>query len=234
MLKAYQVFSPKPFPEHLAIGSVLGWGFRRDNVNVFWGSGFMFNDEVVRSQPRKICAVRGPLSRKQLLAQNIDCPEIYGDPALLFPRYYFPEIKKKYSLGVIPHMWNENDDLLRKFSNDPEVKIIDIKSGIFNVVDEILSCEYIASNSLHGLIAADAYGVPSIWIDMTQDILGDGFKFRDYLASVGRDDNSPILLKNYKSSDEIIKKIPEYKINIDLDKLYNACPFKEISGTDLS
>ena len=34
-----------------------------------------------------------------------------------------------------------------------------------DVIDDICSCEYILSNSLHGLIVADAYGVKNLFCE---------------------------------------------------------------------
>lgn len=75
----------------------------RNQQTIVWGVGFMWENGRVPVKPKKVCAVRGPLSRQNLLRQGIDCPEIYGDPALLFPRFYNPDVQKKYKLGIIPH-----------------------------------------------------------------------------------------------------------------------------------
>ena len=54
-------------------------------------------------------------------------------------------------------------------------------------MDEVLSCEKIFSTALHGLIVADAYGIPNQWVEVDGRIGGDKMKFRDFLCSVGRD-----------------------------------------------
>ena len=85
----------------LCIGSIIE-GFT-DPYSIIWGSGAMHGRDVMQCSPKTVLAVRGPLTRKDLLSKGIDCPEIYGDPALLLPFFYRPKVKKQYKLGVVPH-----------------------------------------------------------------------------------------------------------------------------------
>lgn len=55
-----------------------------------------------------VTAVRGPLTRKVLIDAGYDCPEVYGDPAILLPRFFQPNIEKKFKLGVIAHFGHKN------------------------------------------------------------------------------------------------------------------------------
>ena len=210
-----------------AIGSVLE---RPNAINcghknlVVWGTGFISSQGKLKVKPKKICAVRGPLTRELLLKQGYNCPEIYGDPALLYPRFYHPEVQKKYKLGIIPHYVDKNDVLLRNFQNYRDILIIDIQSGIRNVVDQICSCEKIASSSLHGIIAADAYGIQSAWIKFSEGVKGNGFKFLDYFKSVGRTDKEALVIREDSSIDDILDAYYRYKLDLDLNELWNACP----------
>jgi len=204
---------------YVVIGSILTYADRNTNV---WGPGFISEYSRVKERPKKIYAVRGPLTRKILINQGIECPEIYGDPALLYPMFYKPHIQKKYSLGIIPHSAEKN--IFWSKYMDQDVLIIDIGSGINNVVDSICSCECIASSSLHGIIAADAYSIPSIWIKISDRVIGDGFKFMDYFASVGRTE-MPLIINNNTTFQDIYNKFSDYELDINLDKLINACPF---------
>lgn len=232
-LNPFQIYNftinPKNEPIYTVIGSILGFAIlKNDNIlknTVIWGSGFMSESGRLHGTPKKICAVRGPLTRNNILKTGLKCPEIYGDPALLYPRIYKPNIQKDYKVGIIPHHLEKENILLNKFKNDPEIKIIDIEGSTNTVVDQICSCKYIASSSLHGIIAADAFGIPSVYIKLTENIDIDSFKFRDYFGSVGRSETEPLIISENTSVDDIYERISNYKIDIDLNELLDACPF---------
>lgn len=208
---------------YLVIGSVLQWA---DRNSIVWGTGYMSPNSRMREKPRKICAVRGRLTREQLFRQGFDCPETYGDPALLYPRFYMPVVDKKFKLGIMPHYIDQNVVTLNRFKNIPGVLFINARQTVNKVVDDINSCEKIVSSCLHGLIVADAYGIPSLWIKLSDKVLGNGFKFRDYFSSVGRRNDNPLILNNSISIESILRSFEEYRIQIDLDKLWQACPFR--------
>jgi len=211
------------------IGSTLGLA---NTINcghknlIIWGSGFISSKKRLKVHPSKICAVRGPLTRELILKQGYKCPEIYGDPALLYPKFYKPNVQKNYKLGIIPHAFDKAESCLNNFQNDPDILIIDILGGINNVIDQICSCEKIASSSLHGIIAADAYGVQSTWIKLSDKVTGDGFKFIDYFRSVGRIDENPLVIKENSSVEDILSNYYKYKLDIDLNELLDACPLR--------
>ena len=205
---------------YLIIGSILN---HADDKSVVWGAGFISEEKVLKRKPSKILAVRGPLTRKKLLDQGVDCPEIYGDPVLLLPRFYNPKIEKRFKLGIVPHEVDQDNEWLKKIK-DEEIKIINIKQKGLKFVDEVLECEKIASSSLHGLIVSDAYNIPSTWLEFSDKVIGKGFKFRDYFASVGRKDKKPLRITDTITVSDIMNSFKDYKIKIDLDKLWSARP----------
>lgn len=86
----YYAFTPKV----AMIGSILPWAM--DKETIVWGSGCLDSQDPMWEtveNPKEIRAVRGPLTRKVLLQHGINCPEVYGDPVLLFPRFYPPPRK---------------------------------------------------------------------------------------------------------------------------------------------
>ena len=80
-------------PIYVTIGSILA------HVNkkcIVWGSGIIQENQIVKQA--NFLAVRGPETRRVLMSQGYDVPEVYGDPALLLPDYYNPKIDKKISI----------------------------------------------------------------------------------------------------------------------------------------
>ena len=164
----------------LALGSVLSKTQPGDHV---WGTGFLRPGRIPKDI--HVHAVRGPLTRKCLLDAGIDCPEVYGDPGLLMPRIYSTVMDKRCGTLVLPH---HSDWKLKHFAKRENFPFISVGMPPLEVIDAICSAERLITSSLHGLIIAEAYGVPAIlWRDSGQT-WEPHFKFLDYFASTGRDD----------------------------------------------
>lgn len=130
-------------------------------------------------------------------------------------------------MGIIPHYVDKQNLLLDKFKDNKDILIIDVKNpNHFEFIDLLYSCEKIASSSLHGLIVADAYNIPSLWIELSDKVKGNGFKFLDYFESVGRTEKESFILNENTTFEIIIKQFYEYEIKIDLDKLINSFPYR--------
>lgn len=211
----------------LMIGSIIEALANKDSV--IWGSGAMYGGEMpLKEKPKKVLAVRGPLTRGYLLSQGVDCPEVYGDPALLLPRIYNPQPAKKYKLGVIPHNVDIESEYLSELRNDVDVRIIRLKGyeDWHKVIDEICECEFIISSSLHGLIISDAYGIPNLWIKLSNKVLGGDFKYFDYFMSVGREVSEAFLVESSLSKEDFLAHRKHYApIKWDSEKLLESSPF---------
>lgn len=173
----------------LAIGSVLGFGPVRERLEsrehplpYIWGSGVLNLRPVLDAGaelPSRIKALRGPFTAQRLPGYSGP----FGDPGLLVSRVQ-PAVNARSGIGLVPHhqQWNEpaQIDQLRSAG----FRLIDVRlADPWEVVRQIAGCEAVISTSLHGLIVADAYGVPNVWLDGL-----DPFKFYDYFYSVRRGD----------------------------------------------
>jgi pyruvyltransferase len=203
---------------YLVIGSTVDMLCKKNTI--VWGAGIIDGLKPLRMKPAKVCAVRGPLTREKLLQEGVECPAIYGDPAMLIARYFRPTVAKKYKLGIIHHVSEKPFEL-------SGAKVISMSSyGDWReVIEQILECEVIASSSLHGLIIADSYGIPTVWTE-TKSLIGGHFKFHDYFASIGDDTKQPFIISPETKLDELIAAA-KYRgaDNFDLTPLIDAAPF---------
>ena len=206
----------------LTVGSILA---SSNNNCIVWGSGF-----IQRKTPFKggeILAVRGRLTSDLLVAKGYDKINTFGDPALLLPLIYERNIKDNLDgnirIGVVPHYLDY--DYFNKLLGE-KYKIIDLSNRDFEfVLNEILSCNYILSTSLHGIIVSHAYNIPAIWIEGVV-LEPEGFKFLDYFSSV----NIPFY-KGFKNIDEIFKNDIQLFFN---DNSSISLPNLDISSIQIS
>jgi pyruvyltransferase len=97
--------------------------------------------------------------------------------------------KKDHLLGLIPHYVDKASEWIHQFmSNHPkQVLLIDVERPAKQVIEDIGRCRMIASSSLHGIIVADAFHIPNVWLEISTDVAGGGFKFYDYNSSIRAD-----------------------------------------------
>jgi pyruvyltransferase len=207
-----------PKKKLLALGSLL---YFANTGDVLWGTGcnfkythksdYNFNDLDIR-------ALRGPLTKVFLEEEfNIQCPEIYGDPALLFP-YLFPEFQKKeepkYDYIFIPHLYE-----IGLFSNCSSDCIVYPTQPWHEVIEKILDSKFVISSSLHGIIIAEAFGIPARYLRLSEK--EPLFKYQDYYFATGRDEFGIA-----SSLHEALEMGGEPPLQFDPEPLYDAFPFE--------
>jgi pyruvyltransferase len=179
--------------EILGVGSIIVGDLSN---YVIWGSGIMWEDIKLQNKPKEVLALRGLKTLKKIQEVGGNC-DVFGDPVLLFPEIFSSQnIEKKYKYGIVPHFKDKNKIGVQKIINlnDPEIKIIDIQNGIEEFVIDILSCENILSSSLHGLILAEAYGIPTCRLIFSEEMKGGDFKFFDYYSGVGINEMETVVI----------------------------------------
>lgn len=205
----------------VSIGSVMAAARHGDLI---WGTGVIMKDDYLPNLRNvKIFASRGPKTRDYLLYLGHEVPEVYGDPGLLYPQIYNPEIEKTHEWGIIPHYIDVEHPMVQ-YLVAKGVKLIDICAGEKEFVDQLKSVDKVLSSSLHGLIAADAYGIPNARINLTGNIVGGDFKYEDYSRSVNRSNWLAVDLNKETNLSEIELN---YSIDWDPKPLLDAAPWNQ-------
>jgi pyruvyltransferase len=196
----------------LGVGSILH--FARDGDTV-WGSGV--NGKIPGLEHRysqlDVRAVRGPLTRDFLLERGIPAPEVYGDPALLLPTLFPGRFRPRPQRD---HVFVPN--LHDATAVDGWANVVSPLLPWNVCVDRILEGALVLASSLHGLIIAEAYGVPARYVRLsdTEHL----FKYEDYVRGTGRPG-----LEFARSRDEAIEMGGMPAPQFDASKLVAAFPY---------
>tara|TARA_B110000196_G_scaffold320339_1_gene342078 strand:- start:5747 stop:6745 length:999 start_codon:yes stop_codon:yes gene_type:complete len=188
-------------PGLITVGSIFQEIDRKGMV--VWGSGLIdepSKSTLLRIKKNKptILSLRGKETARVLANAGINIPDenSYGDPALLLPLFYTPKESKQALIGLCPHYIHKK--LFASYVVDQNgCKIIDVQKDLQQVVDEIVSSDVCISTSLHGLIIAQSYGIPWVWLEIVDDnLVGNDFKFRDFFSTIDESQVSRIQVKS--------------------------------------
>ena len=174
-------WSPVDKADIIVVGSILehlpaGW------PGLILGAGRLHENSDIHVKDATVLAVRGPLS-----AKGVKGDFALGDAGLLADEMVRVETRD-IELGIVPH-WSDTELAHNHIFQPYDPVVISPWKDPLWVTWMIGRCKKIVSSSLHGIILADAFGIPrrTEVANRLKDHEGGMFKFRDYCASVGVD-----------------------------------------------
>lgn len=209
---------------NMVTGSILDRTVRRAMV---WGSGAAFAEKLDPSalaKPKhglRILAIRGPLS-KSLVEAAGHRPFAVGDPGFFMPRFYTPTTTPKHDVGIICS-WVDHEQATDMYG--AAMPVINSLGSVEDIMDKIHECRAIVASCLHGLVAAAAYGIPTVWAEFSDKMIGDGFKFRDVLSTLSTGPYEPLQVRDHIEPSALLEATHPHNLTIDLDALLRCCPF---------
>ncbi len=164
----------------LGIGTVVGKRFDPvDELHIF-SSGAGYDPIDLPSENVNVWCVRGPITAGLL---NVDPSRVVTDGALLAPLVW-PAAKKKQQVVVMPH-WQSlhgREAYWERACSAAGFKLVSPMQRVEKVLTELSSATLVLTESLHGAILADAYGVPwKAWACSSNFSL---IKWKDWTASM--------------------------------------------------
>jgi len=202
----------EPSADHrlVAVGSIMHFARPGD---VVWGAGVNGKELHVSAAPHlDMRAVRGPRTRDFLRALDVDVPEVYGDPALLWSSFHDPN--KYLAAGVMHEI-----TVVPNFHDTRTARGRHVVSSIGDpqkIIAEIAASKFVCGSSLHGIIIAESFGIPARLILPGTE---PSFKYDDYYAGTGRPEYQAA-----RSVSEAIDMGGEPPIEFNPEPLLNAFP----------
>lgn len=170
-----------PAPRRLlTVGSILHFGRIGD---VVWGSGLNPKAELPEfvAEGLDLRAVRGPRTRDLLDPAAV----VGGDPALLLgalrPDLLVPADRRR-GVVIVPNL-NELTSVRDRAG------VVNPRWPLRRVLRRIAGAELVVGSSLHGVIVAEALGVPARAVSSEAE---QPFKYEDHYLATGRDPDSVI------------------------------------------
>eukprot|EP00045_Choanoeca_perplexa_P019912 m.3517 g.3517 ORF g.3517 m.3517 type:complete len:276 (-) comp5751_c0_seq1:361-1188(-) len=178
-----------------SVGSVMHMTRAGDHI---WGTGInpYYFGEFDTTPGRHYYSVRGPKSAQLLNLTDIS----YGDPGYLLAFWYPNDIGQwterptncssswTHAFCYVPH-YHDLESKETKIMRTRNVTVLSPRMPLAAMLEQLCTCQRVASSSLHGLIVGDAMGKPILWFQSknTRTRKTEGsFKYQDYLASVNR------------------------------------------------
>jgi hypothetical protein len=236
---------------HVCIGSLLEAFLRRQSSPprggpplAVWGAGFIappgqhpaLQDDALEEfvRPLAIHAVRGRLTLERLRAMGEDVSgTALGDPGLL-ARLLLPSrpARRRIRLGLVAHYVDEHDPVFARVrARIPSSRIIRVGEDPIRFLSRLRECEVVVSSAMHGLIAADALGIPNLRVRASDRLTGGDYKFHDYYSVFGVNPRPLSREEFWNLSPADVARIEgSYAIDtrvVDrvIDALRAACPF---------
>jgi pyruvyltransferase len=162
----------------LTVGSIINLVAREDDI--VWGSGIHGNFLPLPTPfpSLDIRAVRGPLTAELLRESGNKVPDVYGDPALL-----------------VPYLWRDSQLGIERCSGGTVIVpnyydlsaappgALNPRGSLLERIRLIASANRVIASSLHGIVIAEAYGVPAVLVASESE---RRFKYEDYYGGTGR------------------------------------------------
>ena len=163
-------------------------------------------DGLITTATRPLAAGR---NESMNATKRVDAPLLLVDPGLITPAIAWPNLSTPIPPSQLPDArsssFQHSPACVMAHARDATLLSYLLRQGEFNTTRQlfhnmapqrlarvILGCGRVISSGLHGLILADALGVPTVWWHGSGTNQG-AQKFNDYMLAVGRPANQYVL-----------------------------------------
>jgi hypothetical protein len=149
-----------------------------------------------------------------------------GDPAVLIASSL--GIQKsgepRFTLGVVPHYTDKNHPFVAALARQDGTVVLDVCKAPDAFLAMLQDCQAIVSTSLHGLVFADALRIPSLWMELSDNVAGGGFKFHDWFSTSSNPQRESFRPRSIGDLAYLAGRCEPRTPEIDVDELASAFP----------
>jgi pyruvyltransferase len=218
-----RLVTPESGPHLLGIGSLISVGTHYSRI---WGTGLVADwAPVADLRPERIHAVRGKLTYAILRKKGLQLADIpLGDPAYLMSRCVnrTSHNSGQGRIGIAAHYVDRDHSWVRQAISDPDIVDLDVHLPVHEFLGRLSACDVVISSSLHGLIIAETFSIPNVWIELSDRVHGQGFKFRDWFSLADHPQTLPA--QPNSPPKEISRRASLHEMRIPEDALISAFP----------
>jgi pyruvyltransferase len=222
-------------PHLLAGGNILHWATPESDI---WGTGLDPTQPIGELDGERIWALRGKLTRDLLQPEVSGLRDVpLGDPAYLVGRCLaalVPAPGRTYRLGIVPHVIDRDHPAISRLRGQDGVLVLDVRDPAPSFFAQLMSCETIASSSLHGLILAEALGIPNVWLDFGPENPERAFEYQDWFSLADQPQKTPLRIGREPQASELVAASALHEMKIDERALRDAVPRNALDELSVS
>jgi succinoglycan biosynthesis protein ExoV len=155
-------FDNDPSVLFLGIGSIISPNYEPKAKKIIFGTGYVpayHPIPNVHNEDWKIFFVRGPRTARMLsLPENLGI----GDGATLLRALKMQFRREPHYVGFLPHWESLPRGNWQAACKLAGIRLIDPRAPVERIISEILGCEILIAEAMHGAIVADTLRVP--WV----------------------------------------------------------------------
>ena len=192
LFEAEPIEVPAGEPHVLAVGSNT---FMANGHSTLWGSGVLNRQVGLQDLlPQQIRALRGRHSADLLAGHGIRVPDIpLGDPGIFAAdllRRQALSAHRGVGIVAVPHHGSIRHDFFTGLADADGITVADTLNNDWGLLQDIAGADVVVSESLRGLIYAESFGKPSVWISKSEDP-NWVFKFHDWFSTTHNPQRRP-------------------------------------------
>lgn len=212
----------------IGCGSIM---FMANKSSMIWGTGVLGPHVRLPSlEGSQIYALRGKLTANFLRSAGITLPDVpLGDLGIfateILEKEGWSPGPTRYRAAVIPNHRFLRHPFYQRIASSNEFRLVNVCDDGLLPLKEIASAEVVISQSLHGLIFAEALGKPAVWIS-AENSVNWNFKYMDWFSTVNNPQREPLSLDC--NIDNLIARAERQFSNIDKLSVMRAFPVGSI------